>query len=229
VGTARIAVRATVVVILAAVAALAATGTASAAQLDVAVGPADAPLGTLHTATGQMRDDAGAPLAYRRISLQVRPFPFIGRWRAVDHATTNARGRFGFDDVELDRNTDVRAVAFDGTTSGIARAFTYPSHRLAYKVLSKRRIRLTQSYRTPRDIRLRRPTLFYVGSGSATSAPVRARARTTRVRAGRFRSVATITLPRAFRGRFRYASCFTYTRGSGLGDPARGCPKRYTF
>jgi hypothetical protein len=96
-------------------------------------------------------------------------------------------------------------------------------------VLGKRRIRLTQTYRTPRDVRLRKRTLFYVGSGGATSAPVRARGKTKRVRAGRFRSVVTVTLPKAFRGRFQYASCFEYTTGSGMGDPAQGCPRRYSF
>ncbi|MEA2281295.1 MAG: hypothetical protein QOK21_1902 [Solirubrobacteraceae bacterium] len=208
---------------------LGAAGAASAAEVDVGVSPSDAALGTLHTASGQMRDDAGAALAGRRISLQVRPFPFTGAWRTVDHATTDAKGRYAIDDVELDRNTDLRVVAFDGTASGIARAFTYPAHRLAYKVVGKRRIRLTQTYRTPRDVRLRRRTLFYVGSGSATSARVSARGKTKRLRAGRFRSVVTVTLPRAFRGRFQYASCFAYTPGSGMGDPARGCPKRYAF
>src|SRR3954468_11691284 len=153
-------------------------GTASAASasvLDVAVSPSNAALGAPHTASGQMRDDAGAALPGRRISLQVRPFPFNGAWRTIDHATTGAKGRYAVDDVELDRNTDFRVVAFDGTGSGIARAFTYPAHRLAYKVVGKRRIRLTQPYRTPPDVRLHKPTLFYVGSGSATCAPVRAR------------------------------------------------------
>jgi hypothetical protein len=214
---------------LAAALVLGTAGAAAASEIDVAVSPSNAALGALHTAAGQMRDDAGAPLSGRRISLQIRPFPFKGAWRTVDHATTDAKGRYAIDDVELDRNTDVRVVAFDGTGSGIARAFTYPAHRLAYKAVGKRRIRLTQTYRTPRDVRLRKPTLFYVGSGSATSAPVKARGETKRVRAGRFRSVVTVTLPRAFRGRFQYASCFAYTPGSGMGDPAQGCPKRYAF
>jgi hypothetical protein len=208
---------------------MASAGAASASQIDVAVSPSNAALGALHTASGQMRDDAGGALPGRRISLQIRPFPFTGAWRTVDHATTDAKGRYSIDDVELDRNTDFRVVAFDGTGSGIARAFTYPAHRLSYKVVGKRRIRLTQTYRTPRDVRLRKPTLFYIGSGSATSAPVAARGTTRRVEAGRFRSQVTVTLPRAFRGRFRYASCFAYTPGSGMGDPAQGCPKRYAF
>ena len=202
---------------------------AAAARLDVAVFPPDPQLGQPHTATGAMADDAGAPLAGRRISLQVRPYPFTGAWRAVDHATTNAKGRFSFGDIETDRNTDVRVVAFDGTTSGIARAFTYPAHTLVYHVLSRRRIRLVQTYRTPRDVRLTRRTLFYVGPAFAATARVRARARTRRTAPGRFRASAVFRLPAAWHGNFHFASCFRYSPGSGMGDPARGCPRRYRF
>jgi hypothetical protein len=202
---------------------------AGAAQIDVAVGPSDAALGAMHGAQGTMRTDAGAPLAGRRISLQVRPYPYTGAWRAVDHATTSSRGAFAFDGIALDRNADVRVVAFDGTTSGIARAFTYPSHRLAYRSLSRRRVRLTQTYRTPRDVRLTRPTRFYIARGTAASAPVTARRRTRRTAPGRFRSTVTVRLPKRWHGSFRYASCFTYSPRSGMGDPAQGCPRRYRF
>jgi hypothetical protein len=214
---------------LAAALALAGAASASAAPVDVAVAPPNAALGTLHSADGRMRSDAGTPLAGRRIALETRRFPFTGRWHAVDHATTDTRGRYAFDQLELDRNADVRVVAFDGTTSGIARAFTYPLHRLSYTVVGTRRVRLTQTYTTPRDVRLTKPTLFYVGSGHATSASVARRGKTRRTRPGRFRSDVTVRLPKAFRGAFRYASCFEYSPGSGMGDPAQGCPNRYTF
>jgi hypothetical protein len=204
-------------------------GARTAAALDVAVGPPNAAYGTLHTATGRMRTDDGTPLVARRISLQIRPYPFTGRWHAVDHATTDKHGEFAFDDLELDRNADVRVVAFDGTTSGIARAFTYPAFRKRFKSLGHRRIRITQTYRTPPDVRLHRSTLFYVGSGTAVSAKLTKRGRTRRVKPGRFESTVTVRLPRAFRGDFRYATCFKYTKGSGMGDPALGCPDRYTF
>jgi hypothetical protein len=176
-----------------------------------------------------MRDDAEAPLAGRRIALQARPFPFTGGWQTIDHATTDANGRYAIGDVELDRNTDLRAVAFDGTQSGIARAFTYPAHRVVVRVLGPRRIRLTQLYRTPRDVRLRALTLFYVGPRSAASAPVRARGVPRRLGPGRFKAFVTIRLPRSYRGRFQYGTCFRYSRGSGMGDPALGCPRRYAF
>jgi hypothetical protein len=203
---------------------------AIASQLDVAVGPPDARFGEAHVASGQMTDDAGKPLEGRRISLEVRPFPFTGEFRPLDHATTDAQGRFRFRGIELDRNYDIRVVAFDGTTSGIARAFTYPATRLRFKALHKgRRIRFVQTYAVPRDVTLTARTLFYVGRASASRAPVRARGRTVRTSRGHFRSAAVVTLPRSWHGRFHYASCFTYSRGSGMGDPARGCPRRYRF
>jgi hypothetical protein len=209
--------------------ALAAPASASAAQLNVAVGPPDAQLGDPHTAAGQMLDDAGKAMAGRRIALEVRPFPFTGDFRPVDHATTDKHGRFAFGDLEVDRNADVRVVAFDGTTSGIARAFTYPAHELSYTVVNSRRIRFTQTYRVPRDVRLTRETLFYVGRASRRTAPVVARGKPVRTRRGRFRARATVTLPRSWHGRFHYASCFRYSKGSGMGDPARGCPRRFRF
>jgi hypothetical protein len=214
---------------VAAAALLAGAVPAAAEQIDVAVGPADAALGAEHAAQGTLRTDAGAPLADRRISLQARPYPFTGPWRPIAHATTDPHGVYTFGALEFDRNTDVRVVAFDGATSGIARAFTYPSHQLGYRVLGKRRIRLTQTYRTPRDVRLNARTLFYLGRGTAASAPVAARARTRRTSAGHFRATATLKLPKAWRGSFRYASCFGYSPRSGMGDPAQGCPRRYLF
>jgi hypothetical protein len=47
------------------------------------------------------------------------------------------------------------------------------------------------------------------------------------VRAGRYVARATVRIPRSFRGRFQYASCFRYSPGSGMGDPGQRCPKRY--
>jgi hypothetical protein len=53
--------------------------------------------------------------------------------------------------------------------------------------------------------------------------------KTKRTAAGRFAATTTIQLPKSWKGHFRYASCFGYTKNSGMGDPARGCPARFTF
>jgi hypothetical protein len=211
-------------------AAMALTAPAAAmADLTIAVTPNEARFGGPHHAQGRLTDAAGTPLARHRIRLEARRFPFRGRFHELMRTTTDAKGRFGFSGIDLDRNADLRAVAVDGTTSGIARAFTYPAFRLRFAVVGARRIRLTQTYRTPRDVRLSAPTLFYVGRRSAGSATVRARAKPRRTSAGHFSATATVRLPKSWKGRFRYASCFRYTPGSGMGDPARGCPTRFSF
>ena len=47
------------------------------------------------------------------------------------------------------------------------------------------------------------------------------------MRAGRFVATARMRLPKSFRGRFQYVSCFVYSPGSGMGDPDQRCPKRF--
>jgi hypothetical protein len=221
--------RAAIAALAAAGAAAAAPGAALAARLDVSVGPPQAHVGNVHFARGRMLADDGTPLAGRRVALEVRLFPFSGPFVPVNHATTDRNGHYAFDDLAIDRNADVRVQAFDGTTSGIARAFTYPAHTLHFRAVSATRIRLTQRYMVPAAVKLTRRTLFYVGRASSKSAPIAATAPTTRTRAGRFKSVAFVNLPKSFKGRFHYASCFRYSPGSGMGDPAQGCPGRFRF
>jgi hypothetical protein len=201
----------------------------AASDLQVAVVPADGRFGEGHHVEGRLVDAAGAALPGRRIAIHFREWPYTGEFRPLASTLTGADGRFEVDDILLGRNADLRAVAFDGTTSGIARAWTYPAFTLAYRNAGVNRIRVTGTYRTPPEVRLTAPTLFYVGPASATSGTVRARARTRRVAPGRFTATATVRLPKAWKGRFRYASCFRYSKGSGMGDPQRGCPKRFAF
>lgn len=212
-----------------AVAGLFAAPASALAALDVAVQPNEARYGDSHHVVGRMTDATGAPLPGRRIALEKRDYPFTGEFRPIAHATSRSDGSFAFDDVTLGRNADLRVVAFDGTTSGIARAFTYPRFTLTYRPAGIDRIRVTQTYRTPRGVRLTAPTLFYLGSGTAARSSRRVSARTRRLAAGRFRATATIRLPKAWKGRFKYASCFGYTKDSGMGDPARGCASTFDF
>ena len=45
---------------------------------------------------------------------------------------------------------------------------------------------------------------------------------------GRFRATTQVRIPKAWKGRFRYASCFPYN--AGMGNPKLGCPKKsYRF
>jgi hypothetical protein len=213
----------------AAVASLAAVPASALAALDVAVQPSEARYGQSHHVTGRLTDAAGAGLGGRRIALEKRDFPYKGVFRPISHATTAADGSFGFDDVRLARNADLRVVAFDGTTSGIARAWTYPAFTLRYKPVAANRIEVTQTYTTPRSVRLKAPTFFFLSKATAKSSSMRVKVKTKRTAAGRFAATTTIQLPKSWKGHFRYASCFGYTKNSGMGDPARGCPARFTF
>jgi hypothetical protein len=72
-------------------------------------------------------------------------------------------------------------------------------------------------------------TTFYLGPQNAKSAPPFARAKPRRIGPGRFKATATVRLPRAWKGAFRYGSCFRYSEGSGMGSPGAECPRRYRF
>jgi hypothetical protein len=208
--------------------ALVAPSTARAA-LDVAVKPPEARFGQFHFADGRLTDAAGAPVAGRRITLQKRDFPYRAPFRPIGHTTTAADGTFSFDDIELSHNADLRVMAFDGTVSGIARAWTYPDFTLRYRPAGTDRIRVTQTYTVPRDVRLTMPTFFYFGRATAARSGLRVKAPTKRTAAGRFTATAAVTLPKAWKGDFRYASCFRPVESTGMGDPARTCPPRFTF
>jgi hypothetical protein len=202
---------------------------AARAELQVAVTPSEARYAQAHHIVGRLTDDAGRPIANRQVTLQARLWPFEAAFRPVATTRTGADGRFDVPELRFTRNADVRAVAFDGASSGIARAWTYPAFTLRFKALSDTKIRLIQDYRVPEDVDLGAQTLFYVGRASARRVPVMGRGRPHRIGRGRWRATAVVTLPDAWNGRFRFASCFRYTPGSGMGNPARGCPERFSF
>jgi hypothetical protein len=90
-------------------------------------------------------------------------------------------------------------------------------------------IKLTQRYHVPKGVKLKAPTIFYVGKHGRKTAPRVATGKLKRIRAGRYTSSATVTLPESWNGRFRYASCFRYSGGSGMGNPRASCPRRFRF
>jgi hypothetical protein len=158
--------------------------------------------------------------------LEARRYPYRGAWRPLERGVTGDDGSFGFAE-RLDRNHRIRVRhETTGALSPTLTAFVFPSFRLAFTEVRRGVIRITQTYRVPRDVRLTAPTRFYVGSQTARRARLRAIAETRRVRAGRYRAVARVRIPARFRGRFRYVSCFAYSPGSGMGDPSRRCPRR---
>jgi hypothetical protein len=211
---------------------------AAADQVSIEAGPdGGVRLGAPSTITGTATDDAGAPLAGREVRLEVRRHPFAGVWRRRATAVTDAAGAYSFK-PELDRNHEVRVrlvatpPAVD-TLSAERTVFVLPAFKLSFSQRADGRIRVRQDYTVPEDVLLTAPTRFYVGPCdivgqrcTAKFAPLRAVASTKQIRDGRYRATAIVKIPARFEGRFQYVSCFTYSKGSGMGDPSTlTCPK----
>jgi hypothetical protein len=223
-------------VLIALLALAVAPAAASAAVLDVKVTPkGGADFGESHAVSGRLTGAYGAPLAGAQVELQARSYPFKGRsFRAIATATSAADGRFAFERA-FDRNQQLRVVApATGDRSTVKRAYVFPLTALSFELVRRNVIRIVQTYRTPTNVKLTAPTLFYVGQAGKRRAPLAARVKTKpvkrkgKVRKGRFRATALVRIPKAWGGHFRYASCFPYN--AGMGNPKLGCPKkRYKF
>lgn len=168
-------------------------------------------------------EERGRPAAGLEVTVEIRPFPFTGEYSVAGTLVSDAAGRISLN-RHFARNHQVRLrVTGTEVTTAPETAYAFPGFRLSYRRLARNVLRLTQDYTVPREVRLTQPTLFYLGRRGAATAPYRARAATRRISAGRYRSQATVRVPQSYRGRFSYASCFRYSPGSGMGNPAAGC------
>jgi hypothetical protein len=216
-------------VLLATLMLLVAAPAASAATTIALEGPtSETTFGKATTVRGSVSAD-GAPLAGQTIELEGRRYPFDGDFAPLDHTTSAADGTFSFKRT-LDRNWQFRVTdAAAGVTSKRIRAYVFPATTLTFRARSSRVIKLTQRYRVPKGVRLKQPTIFYVGKRGRKTAPRVAAGKLERVRSGRYTSSSIVRLPKSWHGLFRYASCFRYTGGSGMGDPRAGCGKNFRF
>jgi hypothetical protein len=222
----------------------AAAAPASAAEVSLRVTPsAGVRLGSSIAVSGRVTEN-GAPLAARTVRLEVRRHPFTGRWKRKATRSTDPDGRYAFA-PRLKRNHQVR-VRLEGlpptdytsaqpdTLSRRRYAYVLPAFTLAFAQRGAHSIRITQTYTVPKDVRLTAPTRFYVGPCKPDArdrctvkrAPFRAKAKTRRVRAGRYVARAVVRIPASYGGRFSYVSCFAYSKGSGMGDPDLRCPRK---
>jgi hypothetical protein len=180
--------------------------------------------GAAHTVTGALADGP-APLAGQPVVLEGQRYPFKGSFRELARATTDANGQFAFKPV-LDRNHRLRVVApAQQALSQALRAYTLPSFELSFRALSPGVVRLYQRYTVPKSVRLTQPTLFYLGARGAKRASERVSAKTRRVSSGRYTALATVRLPSAWHGSFRFGSCFRTSPRSGMGEPLASCPR----
>jgi hypothetical protein len=212
---------------------------ASAAVVEIEITPAGgADFGETHAVTGKLTGPYGAPLVGREVALEIRRYPYKQPFRPAGTAMTGLDGRFAFEHA-FDRNHQVRVLAPQfGDRSAVAPVYVFPRTSLTFSLVRRNVIRIVQTYRTPKSVKLTAPTLFYVGKAGKSRAPLAARAKTKPVTRtvkgkqrrvkGRFRASAQVRIPSAWQGRFRYASCFPYN--AGMGNPRLGCPKkRYKF
>jgi hypothetical protein len=206
--------------------ALGAPAAQGAVSVDMRLSPEEVRYGEVTEITGTATVD-GVPFAGQPVRLEGRRYPFEGEFEVIDEGLTAADGTYRFE-RRLDRNWVLR-VRTGGKVSRRGRAYVFPAFTLSFRARSVRVIRLTQRYRVQRGVRLDKPTIFYVGPRGARRAPQAATGDLERIRAGRYRSTALVRLPSDWRGRFRYASCFRYTGGSGMGNPRASCPRRFRF
>ncbi len=212
-------------VLLAAPAALLAPAAAQAAPgLVVNVARPSVGYGAAHTVTGTLADGLTA-LADQQVILEGRRYPYDGSYRVIAKATTDAKGDFTFR-PKLDRDTVLRVVApLQRATSAKVHTYTLPSFTLSYRAVAPGVARLTQRYTVPRDVKLSAPTHFYLAKHGAKVASRQMSGATRRTSAGRYAASVKVRLPAAWKGRFRFGSCFRTSPGSGMGDPSATCPK----
>jgi hypothetical protein len=180
--------------------------------------------GAEHRVTGTLLDGT-APVVGQDVVLEGRRYPYEGSYRVLTRATTDAKGEFTLD-AELDRNHRVRVTApAVAQTSPTLRAYVLPEFELSFRALRPGVVRLYQRYTVPRSVRLKSPTLFYLGRRGAERATRRVSADVTRTRAGKYLSKVDFNVPDSWDGAFRYASCFRSSTGSGMGDPDQSCPR----
>jgi hypothetical protein len=205
---------------------LAAPAADAAVTVAMEVDPEETSYGETTEITGTALLD-GAPFAGQPVQLEGRRYPFEDEYEVLDTGVTGADGTYAFQ-RELDRNWDLRVRAGDGL-SRHQRAYVFPWTKPSYRARSARVVRLMLRYRVPPGVRLEKPTIFYLGPRGAKRAPRVATAELERIRAGRYRSSVIVRLPAKWDGRFRYATCFRYNGGSGMGNPRAGCPRRFKF
>jgi hypothetical protein len=196
----------------------------AAPSLDVDLARASVQYGAAHTLTATLVDGT-TPLAGQDVVLEGRRYPFEGSDRVIDRRKTDAEGKVTFK-PKLDRNHRLRVLAPALTLeSEVLNAYTLPAFELSFRALRPGVVRLYQRYTVPKTVKLKSPTLFYLGSRKAELASRRESGELERTKAGRYSSQVTVTLPDGWNGAFRYASCFRPTAGTGMGDPGAKCPK----
>ncbi|HEX8102648.1 MAG TPA: hypothetical protein VF533_08560 [Solirubrobacteraceae bacterium] len=197
---------------------------AAAAEISLKIGPREGVvLGDAHRISGVLTDDDGDPLPDQVVTLSVRAWPYEGDYRDIDTGTTGPDGEYRFNPT-FDRNQRLRVSAAGAAKA--KRAAVFPRAKLSYRTVGRNRVRLIQVLEGPKPVGIRGVTRFYLGRAKAVAARFVKASSPRRREPGRYVARKTVRIPKAYKGRFSYAACFKAGRGSGLGDPAKGCPRR---
>src|SRR4051794_16065454 len=191
---------------------LACPATAAAADLTLTLDTSQGVrYGSVHEGHGILKEGTAA-LGGQPVEIEARAYPYDGAFKRVATVTTAPDGSYTFGH-RFDRNGQIRAFApAQAIRSNTVLAYVFPRPRSTFKAVDGgRRLRMTQFLRTPADVRLTARTIFYLGPKKAKSAPAVASAKPRRIAPGRFQAIATVRLPPAWGGTFRYGSCFRYS------------------
>src|SRR5918998_1542006 len=114
--------------------------------------------------------------------VETRAYPYKKRFKSVAKAMTGLDGRFAFERA-FPKNHQVRVAAPQfGDRSAVSPVFVFPRTNLSFELARRNVIRIVQTYRTPKGVRLTAPTLFYVGPGGKRFAPLAATAKAKAVK-----------------------------------------------
>ena len=185
--------------------------------------------------------EVGAPLAGQPVVLEARRFPFTRRWLPLATATTDATGA---SPSRASSTATTRSAcgssprrAGDGayvpprgrTLSPVRVAYVLPSFTLAFEQLRRGRIRITQVYPVPADVRLTPARASTSARQGGPRAPGRAArpSPTRRVRAGPLPGAGERADPRPLRRPLPLRELLPVLARLGHGRPGPRCPRRF--
>jgi hypothetical protein len=169
----------------------------------------------------------GSPRAGGRVHVELNPLPRLSGWvRAPRAFGTGPGGRYSFS-AGPPRSYRIRTVSDDPRAVSPWRAlYVVPRLKLHYRALSGDRFEETLSATGPRGTRLTGRVYLYRARYGARTLPFWRFGRMRPVGGGVSRVVVRFTVPKAWKGSFRFAACYDAPRSSGLDDPRTSCSKR---
>jgi hypothetical protein len=169
----------------------------------------------------------GAPRAGGRIHVELNPLPALSGWiRAPRTFRTGPGGRYTFA-AGPPRSYRVRTVSDDPRVVSLSHAlYVVPRLKLRYRALPGDRFEETLTATGPASARLTGRVYLYRARYGAKTLPFWRFGAMRPVGGGVSRTAVRFTVPKAWKGSFRFAACYDAPRATGLDDPRTSCSKR---